>query len=354
MKEFALKVLITIGIITGLALIPLFLLYVLPHFTPFILAYIVALLLEPFNQLIIKRMRVRRSVAVSVSFFSFFGSIALIMYFIITRITTQLFDLVRFIQKNLPYIEVWVTDVFKTAQEYLNLMPYEISSQLSSSAAKFSSDLANLNIIASIGAHTYNISTIIPNFFIMLILFFVSLFLLSLHLHDINRGFFRYFKYSSREKAVLVLSDLRKATVGFVQAQIILSTITFVLSLTGLLILNVRYALVIAIIIVLVDVLPILGSGSVLVPWAVFVFSRGNTFLAVGLVVLFLVINVIRRIIEPKILGERIGLSALSTLISIWIGFKVLGVAGVFLGPVLVILSKALVKADIISYRLKI
>jgi predicted PurR-regulated permease PerM len=64
--------------------------------------------------------------------------------------------------------------------------------------------------------------------------------------------------------------------------------------------------------------------------------------------------TVVRRIIEPKILGERIGLSALATLIAIWVGFKTLGILGVFLGPLLLILYKALVKAKVIRYRLKI
>jgi predicted PurR-regulated permease PerM len=112
--------------------------------------------------------------------------------------------------------------------------------------------------------------------------------------------------------------------------------------------------LALALLIIIVDILPILGTGSVLVPWGIFSITQGYMFRGVGLIILFITITVLRRIIEPKILGERIGLGALATLISIWVGFKVLGVLGIFLAPLVVILYKALVKAKVIRYRLRI
>ncbi|MEL7657956.1 MAG: AI-2E family transporter, partial [Bacillota bacterium] len=134
----------------------------------------------------------------------------------------------------------------------------------------------------------------------------------------------------------------------------VLSTFTYIVSLGGLLILDMRYALVLALLIVIVDILPILGTGSVLVPWGIVLITLGDIFSGLGLILLFIVITVLRKIIEPKILGERIGLGPLSTLISIWVGFKVMGVLGVFLAPLLIIFYKALVKAKVIQYRFSI
>jgi sporulation integral membrane protein YtvI len=179
-------------------------------------------------------------------------------------------------------------------------------------------------------------------------------YLISFSLPKIHEKFYDYFKDSSKGKVKVILKDLRKATVGFLQAQLILSTITYFISFIALLILNVDYAMAISFFIVIVDVLPILGTGSVLVPWAMYSLTQGETFLSISLIVLFILIVVIRRAIEPKILGERIGLNPLITLISIWVGFKVLGILGVFLGPLLVILYKALINAGIIKYKVQI
>ena len=84
-------------------------------------------------------------------------------------------------------------------------------------------------------------------------------------------------------------------------------------------------------------------------PWVLVTFLQGNLFFASGLAILFLVIVIIRRSIEPKILGERIGLGALATLVSIWIGFKVMGVLGIFLVPLAFIFYKALIKVGVID-----
>lgn len=348
------KVLVTSGIIAGIIIIPLSLYYILPHFLPFIIAYFIALILEPINQWLMKQRKINRPIAVNITYFLFIGLFILLSYFIVTKITTQMIDLIKFIQRNIPHVQAWFLHINQQIQDFLLLLPEEIAMQINQSLISFINQLASIDLLSDIGTRTYNITTAIPNFFLIIILILVSLFLFSLHLPRINRQFYDFFKERSKKKLNIVLNDLRLATIGFMQAQFILSTITYIISLFALAIMDVRYSLAISLFIVLVDILPILGTGSVLVPWAIFSFTRGNTFLGIGLIILFIFITVVRRVIEPKILGERIGLSPLSTLISIWIGFKVLGILGIFLGPLLIILYKALVKAEVIKYQLKI
>src|SRR5690606_40991132 len=106
--------------------------------------------------------------------------------------------------------------------------------------------------------------------------------------------------------------------------------------------------------VMLVDLLPILGVGSFLVPWAIYQGLVGNWFIAIGLVVLFLVITVVRRIIEPKVLGDAVGISALSALISLYVGFKLVGVIGLFLGPVVVLVYEAMRKEGLLNIKIKL
>jgi len=354
MVNYINKVLITLGLIIGAILLGLIIYFVLPHFLPFILAYFITLMLEPINSWIISRSKLKRGIAVNITFFLFLGFFSLLIYFIVTRISTQTVDLIKFIQKNIPAIQDWFVALFQQFQNYNQLLPHEIAFQINNEFFNFINQLASMDLLSKIGELTIKFTTAIPNFFIVLILVIISVYLFSLNLHQIKRQFYEYFSVQSKDKLTLVLKDLRLATIGFVQAQFILSTITYFVSLIGLVILGVKYSLAIAFFIVIVDILPILGTGSVLVPWGIFSITRGQTFTGIGLIVLFIVITVLRRIIEPKILGERIGLKPLPTLISLWVGFKVLGIIGIFLGPFILILYKSLVKANVIRYKIKI
>ena len=342
------------GIIISILALPILLYFIFPHFFPFIIALLLAIMLEPVNEWLTRNTKLKRKAAIHITYFLFLASIALIIYFTITKIIIELVNFTTFVQKNIPLIQEWFTDFYQRVQDIIQMLPPETATRMNQSFMNFVDQLANLNLLTTIWTFVLNLSTVIPNLFFIFLIILISLYFFTLQLPGLKNQFYSYFTDSSKKKVEVVLKDIRYATVGFLQGQLILSSITYSVSLIGLLILNVDYAVIIAFIIIIVDVLPILGTGSVLVPWALYSFTQGLTYLGIGLLVLFLVITVLRRIIEPKILGERIGLSALSTLISIWVGFKALGVVGVFLGPLLIILFKALVKADIIPSRIKI
>jgi predicted PurR-regulated permease PerM len=102
-----------------------------------------------------------------------------------------------------------------------------------------------------------------------------------------------------------------------------------------------------------VDIMPILGVGSVLIPWAVYLFIVGDSYTGFGLMLLFIVITVARRVIEPKVIGDSVGIGALSALVSMYVGFKLVGVIGVFIGPLVVIIYSAVRKAGLFQIKIK-
>jgi sporulation integral membrane protein YtvI len=130
--------------------------------------------------------------------------------------------------------------------------------------------------------------------------------------------------------------------------------LTYIVALVGLLILRVDYPLAIALLIVLVDILPVLGTSAVLIPWAVYSFLAGNAQLGIGLVILWLVILIFRRLIEPKIIGDAVGINALAALISMYVGFKLVGAVGLILGPIVVIIYLALRRVGILQFNIKL
>lgn len=348
-KEYSKRVFVAIVIIIATLVIPYFIYKIFPHFIPFILAYFTALALEPLSIWFGKNLKLKKKPAITITYLLFLGTIGLLIYLIVNKIYVQFLGLLAFIQSHAPGFQVWFLDMTRDIQSAIGLLPPETAAQINQMIVNTINEFSNMNLVAKLGVYTYSISTAIPNIFFLSLIYLISVYLFGLQLENIHCRFYSMFKDSSKRKVLFVLADLRRASFGFLKAQLILSTITFIISFIALLLLKVKYAAVIAFIIILVDILPILGTGSVLMPWALLTFLQGNLFFAVCLVILFLGIIIVRRSIEPKILGERIGLSALTTLVSIWIGFKVMGVLGVFLFPLACIFYKALVKVRVIK-----
>ncbi|WP_078592458.1 sporulation integral membrane protein YtvI [Evansella clarkii] len=125
---------------------------------------------------------------------------------------------------------------------------------------------------------------------------------------------------------------------GFLRAQIILMAIASIVVFTGLSILRIDQAFTLALIVGVAEILPYLGSGTILIPWFIYLFLTGNISLGIGIAVVYGVTVAIRQSIEPKILSSSMNLNALSVLISLFIGYQLFGVVGVFLGPFILVL----------------
>lgn len=135
---------------------------------------------------------------------------------------------------------------------------------------------------------------------------------------------------------------LKAALGGYCRAQLLLTVLTFSVLTVGLLLLRVGNAPLIAAVVALIDALPVFGSGTVLIPWSVVSFLRGESFLGVGLLALYAVAAVSRAVMEPRLLGRQIGMHPLLTLLSLYAGFRLFGVMGMILLPIGVILLKQL------------
>ena len=141
------------------------------------------------------------------------------------------------------------------------------------------------------------------------------------------------------------LKDLVKVLGGHLKAEATLIIISFIVSLVGLYIfhfvgLNVKYPLLYAVAIGFVDALPIFGSGTVMVPWAIIEGFNGDIKLGISILGLWIVMSIVRQLIEPRIVGNHIGIHPIFTLIAMYTGFKLIGVIGLFIGPIALIILK--------------
>lgn len=152
------------------------------------------------------------------------------------------------------------------------------------------------------------------------------------------RGFFRDVKQ--------VAAD---AFGGYVKAELILSGVISVILLVGFLIMGEPYALLLAFILGVMDFIPIIGSGTAMVPWAVIDVVLGNYRHAIGLMVIWGIIAVFRRVAEPKVVGDQTGLSPIASLVSIYVGMRLGGVIGMVLGPVVCLVVLSILRGGVLD-----
>ncbi|WP_338470481.1 sporulation integral membrane protein YtvI [Niallia sp. XMNu-256] len=186
-----------------------------------------------------------------------------------------------------------------------------------------------------------------PNAATVLIFSLLATFFISKDWDRLSRLGVKLVPKQVKKSGKTVFIDLKKALFGFLKAQVTLISITTVIILIGLIILRVDYAITIALITGFVDVLPYLGTGLIFVPWIVYEMITGNTAMALGLGVLYLVVLVQRQVMEPKVLSANIGMDPLATLISLFVGFKLIGFLGLIIGPVTLVILTTLHKANV-------
>ncbi|NBI28236.1 sporulation integral membrane protein YtvI [Chengkuizengella marina] len=322
---------------------------------PFLLAALIAIFLEPLNQLLIKYARFNRLTSAITTSTLFTLSLIGVSYLLVMKVYSEFMQFINKVSTLFTDEKFYdnLRDYFE--MEIITLIPPGFEDQYTTWINKGIDVLTTTipKVITQISTIASKFPNIFFDLFIDYIVFSVAVYLFSFSLPMMKKSFLSIFDEKWRDNVDNVLMNLRSSIFGFIRAQVILSSLTYIVALTGLLILGVDYALVIALLIIFVDLLPILGTGSFIMPWAVYNFIIGNIFVGIGLVILFLAITVFRRIVEPKILGKSIGIGALSALISLYIGFKLMGLAGLFLGPLVVILYQAMRDEGLIRIKIK-
>jgi len=320
---------------------------------PFLLALIVVIFLEPLNRIFMTRLKMNRLAASTITSTLFtivlLGLMGLIGLKVFNELTSFWSNLPDYLKNANSYIQ---DTLEKASASYNGQSDNGLAINLESVTDKLTDWLSGL--ATSISKPLVGFAAGIPSFFVVLIVFFVAVYLFSLSLPTMMASFLSIFAEESRSQVAQVMENLRKSIFGFLRAQFVLSLMTYIISFVGLLVIGTGYPLAIALLIVVVDILPILGTGSVLVPWAAYMMLTGDTYTGVGLILLFLVITVVRRIVEPKVLGDAVGIGALPALISLYVGFELVGLVGVFLGPVVVIVYMAARKVGLINLKIKL
>lgn len=350
------RFIVVIGVIL-LSFLAIFYLFKLTY--PFLIGLAIAYLMNPIVHFFEKKGRMPRALAVVLAIFIMVALFAGLITLLITEIVSGANYLAKAVPQNLDTLIAYIEKVIAD-----HIIPFY--NHLTSAFNKLDPGQKNTimyniqnvgkNIGSTVGSFIQNLFGNIPNILswfpnaaTVLIFSFLATFFISKDWDKLSAIGAKLLPERAKSSGKTVFVDLKKALFGFIRTQFTLMSITSVIILIGLLVLRIDYAITIALIAGLCEILPYIGTGIIFVPWIAYEIFSGNMELAIGLGVLYIVVIVQRQIIEPKILSSSIGLDPFATLIALFVGFKIMGFLGLILGPVVLVVISTLNRANVLK-----
>lgn len=327
----------------------LFLKYALGLFFPFLVGLFIAMLLQRPLAFISKHTKIPRKIVGAIltvlTFVLIFALIATLGAAIVSQ-SKGLFSYIGGILNDFP---AFLDTIQSKLISMLSFLPENLSESVNQTIMNGFENLKNINfsnfnitsLFGPLGG-IWNAAKQIPNVLVTTLITIITTLFLTMD----YRLVVNFIRNQLSEKHKALVTDSKKIFFNTIwkmlRAYVIIMTITCVELFIGLSILKVPYALVLALIICVVDILPVLGTGTVIIPWAIYEFIMGNSNLALGLAVMYVLITVIRNFIEPKIVGHSVGLHPIVTLTSMYVGLQLFGFFGMLMMPIIIIMIKVL------------
>lgn len=311
--------------------------YALPMLSPFVIGALIAYLLRHPIRFINRKLSIPYKGAAILTVLLFFGMIGLLVALTGIKAVGWMVDTVNLLPTMytthaLPFFR----EVAHNLERLLgNLDPQLMASledmggQLLNSAGNMISSLSGSAVAVLSGA-----AVSLPGLFIKLVLLIISTFFIAIDYETIKAFILRQLS----EKARTLLWEIKSYVAGTlwvcIRSYAIIMSLTFVELAIGLSIVKIQHAVLVALMISIFDILPVLGTGGIMIPWTVLTAIQGDFALALGLAIIYVVITIIRNIVEPKIVGGQLGLHPVVTLSSMFVGVEFFGIIGLFGFPI--------------------
>ncbi len=307
-------------------------------FWPFLIAITIAIILEKLVEYIVKKTKISRKIVGTILVLGLYLLIAFLIYLLVSKLIKEAFSIAIDLPDIFEYIKIKYQVIYEKYISALKNIPESVSSKIYDIGLDFLGNLSKY--VTKFFNSTINFIMFIPNIFIYAVItLLATLFLvtdrrkLSMYVHDVfPKRFVR--KISS------ILREIVTSLSQYLKSQLVMVCITFIELLIAFFILKQEYPFTLAFTIALIDALPILGVGSVLIPWGVYSAIIGNIYLGIGLLITYAIIIIARQLIEPRIVSNNLGVHPFMTLISMYIAFKIFGVFGLIIGPVIMVIFK--------------
>lgn len=308
--------------------------YILPLLMPFVIGLMIATIFRGLINSIEKKTHIKRSLVCVIVLIVFYGILGYFISFIGYKSINLLGDFISglptlYKDTLLPAFNSAMDDLMKNAPM---LRPF--ITKFMNNMNQFIFDFLS-NTSSSIVGSITGLAGQIPSILIKVIFTIVSSFFFTIDYNKISRFVLLQFKEERRAVLIRIKANSIGTMGKFLRAYSAIITITFLELSVGLWIIGIPYPLLYGLLIAFIDILPIVGTGMIVIPWSIIAFIMHNTRVGIGMLILYAFITVVRQMIEPKIVGQQIGLHPLITLLLMYIGAQLMGILGLFLLPII-------------------
>lgn len=302
-------------------------------FMPFVIGWIISLIASPVVRFFEEKLKVRRKGASVIVIVAVLSAVIMLVYAVGAKLVQEGISFAN----ELPMLWEGIMDEFSQIGENLegvyNRLPEDMQNTLDNIGTQMAEYFGS--IMEGAGTPTFeavgNVAKQLPDIFLGVVMCILSAYFFVADKSYMSNIMKKYVPDSIRYRFDLIRRSFRNAVGGYFKAQFKIECWIYILLVIGLLALHVRYALLVALGIAFLDFLPVFGTGTVMIPWAIVEILSKDYKMAIGLLIIWCVGQLVRQMIQPKIVGDSIGMDAIPTLFLLFIGYKAAGVLGMIL-----------------------
>lgn len=318
--------------------VALFLVFVVPKllrfFGPFVVGWIVSMIANPLVKFLESKVKLLRKHSSAIIIIIVIAAIMGVLYLIFSVLFREAKQLAGDLPNIVKQLEIQLNNISVKIQDISNNMPQSVQQFIDNILENINENLTEfeprIDLFTISGAS--NLAQNIASFFLDLIITILSAYFFIVKRDEILALFKKFLPNSVVKGWNFIYNNFTKAVGGYFKAQFKIMIVLTVIMFIGFEILRVSYSILLALAIAFLDFLPVFGTGAVLWPWALIDMLSGNYFRAIGLVVIYLICQIVKQVLQPKMVGDSIGISPLSTLIFLYIGYKLKGIIGMIIG----------------------
>lgn len=300
---------------------------------PFVIGWGIAAIAAPLVNWLEKKFNIVKKLGSALIVILVIGLIVVGIYFAVSRIVLEVGDLIKNIPELYAQLESGLRQIGSAMSGIFEKLPVVIQDGWNTVVANLDQYMGNL--VSRISEPTVmaagNFAKSLPSYLISVIVAILSAYFFTIQREDVLKWMKQIAPPSVEKRMTLVMDNLRYAVGGYFKAQFKIMGVVFLILLVGFAVLGVRYFVLIAFLISFLDFLPFFGTGTAMIPWGIYKFLMGDYKMAILLIAIYAVTQLVRQLLQPKLVADSVGMNPLVTLLLLYIGYRIGGVLGMIL-----------------------
>ncbi|MCI8292166.1 MAG: sporulation integral membrane protein YtvI [Hespellia sp.] len=333
-------------VLVGLKLVSLLL--------PFVVGWGIAMIVSPVVNWLEKTFKIVKKLGSVLVVILVLALIVLLIYLAVSRLAAEVISLIQNFPEMYQELEKGLEQIGQSLQGIFERLPEDVQYAWNNTVLDFSQAMGE--VVAKVSEPTFtaagNFAKRLPSYLISIIVAILSAYLFTVEREEVILWLKKVSPPAITQRMALVSDNLKYAVGGYFKAQLKIMGVVFTILWISLALLGIHYAVLVALLIAFLDFLPFFGTGTVMIPWALYKFLVGNVKMAVILFIIYGVTQLVRQLIQPRMLGNSMGLNPLVTLILLYFGYRVRGVIGMILAVPIGMILINMVSAGAFDYIL--